>query len=498
MSLPRKAVSVHGYGGRMQVSAMRPLAAAGGGGYRASSGGSTSYSFSSGGGGSGFSGGGGSGFSGGAAYGGAGFGGSNAFGGGGGGFSGSGFAGSFGSSAGGGCEELFFGANEKITMQGLNERLANYLDKVRSLEEENRNFEVKIKEWCSQGIGGDREHAGRDYSPLENEIQELQSKLINATMDNSNLILQIDNAKLAADDFRLKFENELSMRQGVEADIAGLRRVLDELTLSKSDYEMQIESIREELAYLNKCHDEDMKAASSGIAGQVNVELDAAPGPNLMDEMDACRKEYEAMVDKIRRDAEKWYNEKAKDITQSVASDTEAISSFKSEISDLRRTIQSLEIELQTQIGRKGSLESNLAETEGRYGMMIQEIQMKISALEDQLANLRSQMEYQSQEYQMLLGVKQQLEQEIETYRILLEGEDSRHKSSGHGGSSSHGSSSSSQVITRKTETRKAVEPDPVKEPLVTRKVKTIVETVVDGVVQKTEVQELEAPVTKR
>ncbi|NXO06382.1 K1C19 protein, partial [Oriolus oriolus] len=339
----------------------------------------------------------------------------------GGGCGGGSFSSSFSYGGGLGGDGLLSG-NEKATMQSLNDRLASYLGKVRALEEANSDLETKIRNWYQkQGPS-----PARDYSSYFKTIEDLRDKILDATIDNARIVLQIDNARLAADDFKTKFETEQGLRMSVEADISGLRRVLDELTLSRADLELQIEGLKEELAYLKKNHEEELSALSGQVAGQVSVELDSAPGIDLSKILADMRDQYEHMAEKNRKDAEAWFHSKTEELNREVAVNTEQLQSSKSEVTDLRRTLQGLEIELQSQLSMKAALEGTLADTEARYGAQLAQIQGLVGSIEAQLAELRADMERQNTEYKILMDIKTRLEQEIATYRQLLEGQESQ------------------------------------------------------------------------
>uniref|UniRef100_A0A8D1NY84 IF rod domain-containing protein n=1 Tax=Sus scrofa TaxID=9823 RepID=A0A8D1NY84_PIG len=313
---------------------------------------------------------------------------------------------SFAGSGGWFCEGAFNG-NEKETMQFLNDRLASYLEKVRQLERDNAELESRIREWYESQIP----YICPDYQAYFKTIEELQQKILITKADNARLVLQIDNAKLAADDFRTKYETELGMRQLVEADTNGLRRILDELTLCKADLEMQVESLKEELICLKKNHEEEVNTLRCQLGDRLNVEVDAAPPVDLNKILDDMRCQYEALVENNRRDVEAWFNTQTEELNQQVVSSSEQLQCCQTEIIELRRNVNALEIELQAQHSMRNSLE--LAQMQGL-----------ISNVEAQLAEIRCDLERQNQEYQVLLDVKARLESEIATYRRLLEGED--------------------------------------------------------------------------
>ncbi|XP_060502097.2 keratin, type I cytoskeletal 39 [Panthera onca] len=311
-------------------------------------------------------------------------------------------------------------SKEKETMQILNERLANYLEKVRILEQENTELECKIQKECNKELCV----VCPDYRSYYATIEELQQKILCTKAENSRLVSQIDNTKLAADDLRAKYEAEVSLRQGVEADANGLQRILNALSLAKADLEARVQSLKEELLSLKNNHEEDINSLQSQLGDRLNIEVTAAPSVDLNRVLQEMRCQYESIMETNRREVEQWFNTQMEGLNQQVVTSSQQQQFCLKDITELRRTMNALEIELQAQHRMRDSQECILAETEARYKALLAQIQCLIDNVEAQLAEIRCALERQNQEYEILLDVKSQLECEIATYRSLLESSD--------------------------------------------------------------------------
>ncbi|NXW12121.1 K1C18 protein, partial [Fregetta grallaria] len=106
------------------------------------------------------------------------------------------------------------------------------------------------------------------------------------------------------------------------------------------------------------------------------------------------------------------------EITQS----SKEIDTARSTVVDLRRSVQTLEIDLESLRNQKAGLEVNLLEVGGGYAMQMEQLNGLILRAEAGGGQVRNELQRQAEEYQALLNVKGKLEAEIATYRQLLEG----------------------------------------------------------------------------
>ncbi|XP_021234825.1 keratin, type I cytoskeletal 18 [Numida meleagris] len=333
---------------------------------------------------------------------------------------GAGYGGGYGAGYGGSL--LLSGSgvvqNEKETMQDLNERLATYLEKVRSLEHDNQRLEAQIRESLAK-----RGPSTRDWGHYWDTIQQLRDKIYDCAVENARTVLQIDNARLAADDFRVKFEAELAIRTSVESDIAGLRKALDDTNMARLQLEGEIEALREELIFMRKNHEEEMNALQGQVAAAgLTVEVDAPQAQDLGQALAELRAQYDALAKKNLEELEKQWGQQITETTLEVTQSTKEVDTARSRLLELRRSVQSLEIDLDALRSQNAGLEGSLAETEARYGAQLEQLQGLILRGEEELAQVRGELQRQNREHCALQDAKNKLEAEIATYRGLLEG----------------------------------------------------------------------------
>uniref|UniRef100_UPI00358F8FDB keratin, type 1 cytoskeletal 11-like n=1 Tax=Myxine glutinosa TaxID=7769 RepID=UPI00358F8FDB len=316
--------------------------------------------------------------------------------------------------------------NEKGAMQDLNDRLSNYMDKVRRLERTNEELEMKIKEMCKTH-GSDT----ANYNVYFSTIAELKSKVLAQVMENASLTLEIDNARLAADDFHNKWQTEVTLHSSVEGDIGSLGALLDEYTLKRAGLETDVEFLQEELAYMKKNHEDEIAALRAQISGAgMSVEVDSAPGIDLARILKDMRNQYEALVAQHNAEAEAAFQNQAEKVKIVVEQKSQAVDTAKTDVLECRRSMQTLQIELDTMRGQVNSLEYNLTETEARKAQELASYDSVIQRHEQQLYSMKNDVNKKMGEYSELLNQKMLLEAEIATYRRLLDGNGSSHSSS--------------------------------------------------------------------
>ncbi|XP_068996876.1 keratin, type I cytoskeletal 18-like [Embiotoca jacksoni] len=311
-------------------------------------------------------------------------------------------------------------ANEKLNMQHLNDRLASYLETVRNLEKANSKLEIQIRETIEKK--GPFE--GRNYDRYYDVITELRAKIFNMIKGNAHLAISLDNASLAADDFKVKMEYELSMRQTVEADVSRLRKLLDDTNIVRLHLEGDIESLKEELISLKKNHVTDVAELRALIAQVgVNVDVDAPKGQELAKIMEEMRAKYEKIALKNQQELKAWHESQITEVQVQVTESSTALEEATSVISEMGRRYQGLEIELQSQLSLKASLEATLRDIDRRYNMETEKYNTIIVRLHEELSQIRNDIQHSTREYEHLLNIKVKLEVEIAEYRRLLDGE---------------------------------------------------------------------------
>ncbi|XP_029981929.1 lamin L3 isoform X2 [Sphaeramia orbicularis] len=356
---------------------------------------------------------------------------------------------------------------EKDELRHLNDRLANYIQRVQELEGERSTLLIRLEETeesksretgtmrrlyeeeladvraTLDGVAGERARLQIDYGSLSEEYKKLQSRfqkiegdLLNTSTQKKKLEAALNSKE--AERSKLLLENgtlngDITDLQDhlrkVEDSLAETKNHLSTETLRRVDLENQVQTLREQLAFQKNMSEQETQEIRHRSETQL-MEMESTRRREfegkLAEVMQQLRQDHEAQMQLYKEEVDKTFSAKLQIAQQAALDNNNAALATKDELESTKLRVETLSSQLQQSQKDKMVLEDRFQELERTLDLERKVWQQKLNQKEQEMLNMRSQMYSQMEDYENLLDVKLALDMEISAYRKMLEVEEQR------------------------------------------------------------------------